>query len=108
MAVKNYSVDKTANLAININVSNNSTEAAIDLTGYTTNAYYRTHPDASNTVTMTTTGYANGLLVVSLTGTQTANADIGRYVYEVYMTQTSSNTITRVQEGILTFTGGLA
>jgi len=105
--IRNLAVDKSANLQINISVANSSTDAAIDLSLYTWEACYKTHAAAANSGTMTANGFANGLLTISLTGTETANIAIGRYMYEAYITQTSSNTTSRVQEGILTVRGGL-
>ncbi len=107
MTVKNYTVDRSANLQIDIAVSNSS-GAALDLGDYTSNAYYKTHVEAANSVTITSAGYSNGTLRLTLTGVQTANVTVGRYMYEAYITHTSSNTSYRVQEGILTFTGGLS
>lgn len=107
MTVRNYSVDRSANLSILINVTN-ANGAVVDLTGYTCNAYYKTHVEAANSVAMGASGLANGLLTVSLTGTQTSAATMGRYMYEVYVTETATGRVSRVQEGLLTFTGGLS
>ena len=46
---------------------------------------------------------AAGVVTLSLTSTQTANLDFGRYVYDVNLTD-ASNTVTRVLEGIVTVT----
>ena len=103
--IRNLTVDKSANLQIDISVANST--SAIDLSVYTTEACYKTHAEAANSGTMTANGFANGLLTVSLTSTETANIAIGRYMYEVYITRTATNSTSRVQEGILTVRGGL-
>ena len=105
--VRNLSVDRSANLNIEITVVD-SNGFAVNLSGYSHVAYYKTHVAAANSVVMSTAGYANGLLTVSLTGEQTSNAALGRYMYEVYITDIFTDEISRVQEGILTFTGGLS
>lgn len=106
MSIRNIVIDKSANLSIDIVVCDAS-GAPIDFTLYTANACYKTHADASNVTYMTTNGYSNGVLNVSLTGVETANISISRYMYEVYATHTASNTTSRVQEGIFTVRGGL-
>lgn len=100
--VLNVSFDQGANSQFNINVANNG--VSVDLTGYSANAHFKKHANAyANTVqVMTTTGYANGLLNISMTASETSNVNWGRYYYTVEITQNSSNTTTRIQEGILT------
>lgn len=99
----NLAIDQGANVVININVTY-ANGSAVDLTGYTANASFKKHANAyANTVkTMTTTGYANGLLVLSMTAVESANTDWGRFLYDVTVNHTVSNTTSRVQEGILT------
>lgn len=103
--IRNFAVDRSANLSIEVSVSN--TTGAVDLSLYTWEACYKTHAAAANSVSMTSNGFSNGLLTASLTGTQTANIDLGRYMYEINITHIASNTTSRVQEGILTVRGGL-
>lgn len=99
----NLAVDQGSNVSIQINI-NYANGSSVDLTGYTANASFKKHANAyANTSTaMTAVGYANGLLEVSMTGAESANTTWGRYLYDVKVTHTATNTITRVQEGILT------
>jgi hypothetical protein len=94
-----------------------SFEAYIDLTdmnddpinvaAYTANAQMRRWYSSSNTAAVfianTSIEPANGVIKLSLTASQTANLDHGRYVYDVTIIN-SANTITRVLEGIVTVT----
>jgi hypothetical protein len=102
--VRNISVDQSANTRIDINVTD-TTGAIVDLTLYTAGACYKKHMDSANTGAITATGYANGMLRLTLSAVETANITHGRYVYEAYVNHTSSNTTTRVQEGIMTVKG---
>ena len=43
-----------------------------------------------------------GIVALSLTAAQTAALDAERYVYDVEITQTSTGTVTRVIEGLIT------
>lgn len=104
MAVRNYSVDRSTDLQIDINVSDTD-GAVVDLTNYTANACFKKHHESNTNVAFSTLGYANGLLTVSLTGTETLNTDVGRYIYEVYITHNTANTTSLVQNGILSFQG---
>jgi len=106
MTVRNITIEKSANLQIDIAVANTN-GGVIDLTLYSANTCYKKHVGSANVGTITTTGYANGILRLELTGIETANIDVGRYVYETYVTHTSSNNTSRVQEGIITVNGGV-
>ena len=44
----------------------------------------------------------SGIVALSLTAAQTAALDAERYVYDVEITQTSTGTVTRVIEGLIT------
>ena len=92
---------ENANISFQINVTNSVSNSAIDLTGYTANAAFKRHYDSANSFTLTTNGYANGLLLVSYPATTTPNLE-GIYLYDVRVTETSSNITSRVQEGKLT------
>lgn len=77
---------------------------AFDLTGYTAKSqikksYY------SNTVSgefiITINSPQNGTIILSMSAATSANIAPGRYVYDVIIKSNSSNTITRVLEGIV-------
>lgn len=99
----NIAIDQGSNVAIEINVIDTNGNA-VDLTAYSANASFKKHANAyANTAkTFSTVGYANGLLLLSMTAVESANTTWGRYLYDVTVTHTISNTTTRVQEGILT------
>ena len=48
------------------------------------------------------TDATSGVVALSMTATQTAALDAERYVYDVEITQTSTGTVTRVIEGLIT------
>lgn len=66
---------------------------------YTSAAQFRKSYQASNAVSFDT-ALANGVMILSLTANATSNVNGGRYVYDAELT--SSNTTTRIIEGIVT------
>ena len=75
-----------------------------DLTGHSSYAqmakgYATSHTRTSLTTSNNTT---NGIITISLTATQTAALEEGRYVYDVTIVKNSDSTVTRVVEGIIT------
>lgn len=101
---RNITFDQGANNFISIPVAD-ANGVAIDLTTYTFDAYFKRHTESVNSVTFTTVGYANGLLVMSLDWLTSANTEEGVYTYIIKITEASSNTTTRIQEGLLTLKG---
>ena len=78
----------------------------IDLTGYQFSgqikkSYYSSTVSAN--ITITVPDAANGVTYLKITAANTANIPAGRYVYDVKMVDTS-NTVTRIVEGIVTIT----
>ena len=78
----------------------------INVTGYSFSgqirkSYYSSTPTANLSISVS--DQANGNLIISLSPTLTANIAAGRYVYDVKMVDTS-NTVTRIVEGIITVT----
>lgn len=74
----------------------------LDLSAYTANAQIRKWYSSSNS-TAFTTALSNGTITLSLTPTQTANIESGRYVYDIVI-RSNANVVTRVVEGIVTVT----
>lgn len=77
--------------------------AAMNLVGYTASSqmkksYYSSNSSATFT---TSTGGANGTVSLNLTSANTANIYPGRYLYDVYVTNSTGTTRTRVLEGII-------
>lgn len=64
-------------------------------------SYYSANATANLTITVVNA--ANGNVNISLNAATTTNIKAGRYLYDVKMTDTS-NTVTRIVEGIITIT----
>lgn len=76
----------------------------LNLTGYSANSQIRKHYTSSNAITFSTSiNAAAGIITLSLTANQTSNLISGRYVYDVELTD-SSNSVSRIVEGIVTVT----
>jgi hypothetical protein len=104
MAIKaNLVIDQGTDYSTSISLQNDEGESA-NLVGYTANAQLRKTYSSSNAHTFTASvDDAAGLVLLSLTDTQTANITAGRYVYDVYLTD-SSGIVSRIVEGIVTIT----
>ena len=105
-AIANLIIDQGANFSSDITVKD-ANGNAFDLTGYTTEAKMAKGYASTRTRTTITSAVASdpttGVVSLTLTSTQTAALDAPeRYVYDVEITQTSSGTVTRVIEGIIT------
>jgi ribosomal protein S1 len=70
-------------------------------TGQIRKSYYSTNPTAN--LTLSIVDAANGNVKVSITAANTANIKAGRYLYDIKMKDTS-NTVTRLVEGVITIT----
>jgi len=85
-------------------VLEDSSENLISLTGFTGQSKMRKHHTSANAHTFTVSvDEGASAVVVSLTATQTALIESGRYIYDVELT--SGNTVSRILEGIVTVTG---
>jgi len=104
MAIKaNIIVDQGTDFYTAINLTDDD-DNVVDLTGYTANGQIRKTYTSSNSVTFgISLEQSNGIVALSLTKTQTANIVAGRYVYDVFMINTS-NVASRIVEGIVTVT----
>ena len=98
-------IDQGASFSSDVTVTNSAGDV-VDLTGYTTTAKMAKSYGASSSVTITSalaSDPTTGVVELTLTDTQTAALDApSRYVYDVYITQTSTSTVTRVIEGVIT------
>ena len=70
-------------------------------TGQLRKSYYSANATAN--LTLTIVNAANGNVKVSISAANTANIKAGRYLYDIKMTDTS-NTVTRLVEGVITIT----
>ena len=104
-AIANLTIDQgtTFNSDVTVKDSNGN---AFDLTGYTAEAKMAKGYSSTRTRTTITTTIAadatTGVVTLSLTATESAGLDAERYVYDLEITQTSSGSVTRVIEGIIT------
>ena len=103
-AVANLSIDQGATFTSDITVKDINGNV-FDLTGFTAVAKLAKGYSSTRTRTAITVTFANdrttGVLTISLTANQTAALDPERYVYDVEITS-STGTVTRVLEGIIT------
>jgi hypothetical protein len=106
MAIKaNLVIDQRTDYSTSINLTDDDGNV-VDLTGYTANSQIRkTHTSSSSVSFTTTVSGTQGLIILSLTDTQTANLVPGRYVYDVLIT--SGSLTSRILEGIVTVTPGV-
>ena len=104
-AVANLIIDQGATFSSDITVKD-ANGNAFNLTGYTAEAKMAKGYASTRTRTTITSTIASdpttGVVSLALTAAQTAALDAERYVYDVEITQTSSENVTRVIEGIIT------
>lgn len=101
--ISNLFIDQDADFTTTVTI-NDSTGSALDLTSYTALAMIRKTYQSTSATTFTSTFASDrttGQITISLTDTQTATLESGRYVYDLVITD-SSGTKTRVVEGIAT------
>ena len=104
-AIANLTIDQGAPFSSDVTVKD-ANGNVFDLTGYSASAkmakgYSSTRTRTSITCTIQAPA-TNGIVTLALTADQTTALDEGRYVYDLEILQTSSSTITRVIEGIIT------
>jgi hypothetical protein len=104
-AIANLTLDQGATFSSDVTVKD-ANGNAFDLTGYTASAKMAkgfASTKTRTTITCTVNGDpTTGIVTMSLTADQTAVLEEGRYVYDLEILQTSSSTITRVIEGVIT------
>lgn len=101
--ISNLFIDQDADFTTTVTI-NDSAGTALDLTGYTALAMIRKTYQSTTATTFTSTFVSprtSGQITISLTDTQTAALEAGRYVYDMVITDSSGNK-TRVVEGIAT------
>ena len=107
----NLIINQKASFECTFNVLN-SNSAPLDLTGYAANAAFKADivaPDATAVAFQTSFANAsNGSVTIALTPTQTTAMQVGRYVYDVTITNNATNFKTRIVEGKITVSGGVA
>lgn len=108
-SIVNLVVNQRASFDVTFHVTSNS--APLDLTGYTANAKFKQDISSSEeSATAFTTTYANavnGSITIALSPTQTSAMQVGKYVYDVAITNNSTDFKTRIVEGRITVSGGV-
>ena len=104
MAIKaNIVIDQGATYSTSIDVTDDAGEP-VDLTGYTGAAQMRKHYTSSNSHAFTVSiANTSGVVTLSMNAAISGNITAGRYVYDCELTD-SSNTVSRLVEGIVTIT----
>lgn len=100
----NLTIDQGTDFEAVIKLYSSNT-SALDLTNYSASAQMRKSYDttsASGTFTVTIPNPILGELNIALGHTSTALLKYGRYVYDILLTNTSTNIQTRAVEGIVT------
>lgn len=89
-----------------INISDDITNANVNISGYTATSQMRRSyysQNASANIICTVTDPLRGEITMSLPAANTANIEAGRYLFDVKLTDTS-NVVSRVLEGVITVT----
>jgi hypothetical protein len=100
----NLRIEQGTNFSADVTVKDTDGNA-LNLTGYTSEAKMSKGYSSTQTRTVLTTTIGSpltGVISLSLPASITSDLEDGRYVYDVEITQTSTSTVTRVLEGIIT------
>lgn len=99
-AYSEITIEQGANLTSTITV-NDIQGDAVNLTTYSASSQLRKsyYSSSANTLTATITGNSNGQITLSMTAANTANLTPGRYVFDLIITNSTDNSVTRVIEG---------
>ena len=103
MAAGNYDIviDQGADFALSITLSEDG--SAINLSTHTASAQLRPTPSSDTltaTFTCTVTSASEGKLTMKLGHATTANITAGKYYYDLEIFNSSSNSITRLIQGV--------
>ena len=93
-------IEQGANLTSTVTVSDTQGDA-VNLSTYSASAQIRKsyYSSSANTLTAIITGNANGQITLSMTAANSAGLTPGRYVYDLIITNSVDNSVTRVVEG---------
>ena len=99
-AYSEITIEQGANLSSTITVTDTQGDA-VNLTTYSASSQLRKsyYSSSANTLTATITGNANGQITLSMTAANTSNLTPGRYVFDLIITNSTDNSVTRVIEG---------
>jgi hypothetical protein len=93
-------IEQGANLTSTVTVSDTQGDS-VNLSTYSASAQIRKsyYSSSANTLVATITGNANGQITLSMSAANTAALTPGRYVYDLIITNSIDNSVTRVVEG---------
>jgi hypothetical protein len=93
-------IEQGANLTSTVTVSDTQGDS-VNLSTYSASAQIRKsyYSSSANTLVATITGNANGQITLSMSAANTAALTPGRYVYDLIITNSVDNAVTRVVEG---------
>jgi len=99
-AYSEITIEQGANLTSTITVTDVQGDA-VNLTTYSASSQIRKsyYSSSANTITATITGNSNGQITMSMTAANTAALTPGRYVFDLIITNSVDNSVTRVIEG---------
>lgn len=105
MATKaNLVIDQGTTFSVDLNLTDDNGDV-LNLDGFSANSQLRKWYTSTNSTPFATSiNVASGQITLTLTANQTGSLTAGRYVYDVELTQNSTNAISRVVEGIVTVT----
>jgi hypothetical protein len=105
MATKaNLVIDQGSTYSTTLNLTDENGDP-LNLDGFTAKSQIRKWYTSSNSIFFSTSiNSISGQITLSLTALQTANLVATRYVYDVEITETSTNAVSRIVEGIVTVT----
>ena len=108
MATKaNLVIDQGTTYSTTLNLTDDNGDA-LNLNGFVANSQIRKWYTSSNAVNFVTSINTNsGTITLTLDANTTNSLAAGRYVYDVEITESSSNAVSRVVEGIVTVTPGV-
>lgn len=89
-----------------INISDDTTNTPVNISGYTITSQMRRSyysANASANITCSITDAANGEVTLSMTSANTSNIKAGRYLFDVE-TRDTYGTVSRILEGIISIT----
>ena len=109
-SIVNLIVNQRASFDVTFHVATDG--APLNLTGYTAAAKFKQDIAASDesAIAFATTiaNTANGSINIALTPIQTAAMQIGKYVYDVSITNNATSFKTRIVEGKISVSGGVS
>lgn len=105
MATKaNLVIDQGSTFSVDLDLTDDNGDV-LSLDGFTANSQMRKWYTSTNSTSFATSiNVSSGQITLTLTSNQTNSLTAGRYVYDVELTDASTNAVSRVVEGIVTVT----